>query len=141
MILLNLPYPPSVNAYWLTSGRRKFLSKRGREFKQAVQEYVIDNKIPKLGSKAVSVEIILRPRSKKLMDIDNCAKAVLDSLQDAGVFDNDQQVWKLTIERGIPRKGGGAVVMIFEYPLHSPGESLSGQLGQVGGPCTERPPL
>ena len=141
MIFLDLPYPPSVNNYWLTSGRRKFISKRGREFKEAVREYVMERKIPKLGSKSLYIEIILRPRSKKLMDIDNCSKAVLDSLQDAGVFDDDSQVWKLTIERGIPKKGGGAVVMIFDYPLQSPGESSKGQLGQVGGTCTETPPL
>ena len=110
-----LPYPPSVNTYWLTSGRRKYLSKRGRDFKEQVQDYVIVHKIPKLGSIPIQVDIILRPRSKKLMDIDNCAKAVLDSLQDAGVFDDDSQVWKLTIERGITHTGGSCVVMIDEY--------------------------
>ena len=85
------------------------------EFKQNVAEYVIEKKIPKLGDIPIQVDIILRPRSKKLMDIDNCAKAILDSLQDAGVFDNDSQVWKLTIERGIRQTGGGCVVMIEEY--------------------------
>lgn len=115
MLILYLPYPPSVNAYWLTSGRRKYLSKRGRDFKEQVQEYVIANQVPKLGDIPIQVDIILRPRSKKLMDIDNCAKAVLDSLQDAGVFDNDSQVWKLTIERGIKHTGGSCVVMIDEY--------------------------
>jgi len=115
LIILYLPYPPSVNAYWLTTGRRKYISKRGREFKQMVAEYVIEKKIPKLGDIPIQVDIILRPRSKKLMDIDNCAKAILDSLQDAGVFDNDSQVWKLTIERGIRQTGGGCVVMIEEY--------------------------
>ena len=115
MLLLNLPYPPSVNSYWLTSGRRKFLSTRGREFKQAVAEYVIEHNVPKLGLRKLSVDIILRPRGKKIMDVDNCAKAILDSLQDAGVFYDDSQVWKLTIERGIPRKGGGCVVMINDY--------------------------
>lgn len=74
------------------------------------------NNIPKLGAIRLQMDIILRPRSKKLMDIDNCAKAILDSLQDAGVFDDDSQVWKLTIERGIQKSGGGCVVMIMEYP-------------------------
>ena len=115
MLILYLPYPPSVNAYWLTSGMRKYLSKRGRDFKEQVQDYVVVHRIPKLGDIPISVDIILRPRSAKLMDIDNCAKAVLDSLQDAGVFDNDSQVWKLTIERGIKHTGGSCVVMIDEY--------------------------
>jgi len=54
------------------------------------------------------------------MDIDNCAKAILDSLQDAGVFDDDSQVWKLNIERGISKKGGGCIVMIMEYSDEPP---------------------
>jgi crossover junction endodeoxyribonuclease RusA len=46
------------------------------------------------------------------MDIDNCIKPILDALQDAGVFDDDVQVQKVTIERGLPMKGGGCVVML-----------------------------
>ena len=80
-----------------------------------MQDYVVVHRIPKLGDIPISVDIILRPRSANLMDIDNCAKAVLDSLQDAGVFEDDSQVWKLTIERGIKHTGGSCVVMIDEY--------------------------
>ena len=84
------------------------------------------NKTPKLGAIRLQMDIILRPRSKKLMDIDNCAKAILDSLQDAGVFDDDSQVWKLTIERGIQKSGGGCVVMIMEYPDNPTDKDLYG---------------
>jgi Holliday junction resolvase RusA-like endonuclease len=38
-----------------------------------------------------------------------------DSLQDAGAFDDDQQVWKITIERGAKIKGGGCEVTVTEY--------------------------
>ena len=115
MIILTLPYPPSVNNYWITSGNRKFISKRGKEFKQTVAEYVIEKNIPKLGDIPVQVDIILRPRNKRLMDIDNSCKAILDSIQDAGVIDDDKQVYKLTIERGITHPGGSCVVMIEKY--------------------------
>lgn len=115
MITLNLPYPPSVNAYWLTSRRGKYLSKRAVAFKQHVAEYVIDNHIPKLGDLPVEVMIILQPRSKKLMDLDNCCKAILDSCQDAGIYDDDVQVQKLTMMRGKQVKGGGCVVKISPH--------------------------
>ena len=52
------------------------------------------------------------------MDIDNSCKAILDSIQDAGIIDDDSQVWKLTIERGITHTGGSCVVMIEEYKEH-----------------------
>jgi crossover junction endodeoxyribonuclease RusA len=118
LLILYLPYPPSVNNYWITSGNRKFLSKRGREFKEQVAAYVIEKNVPKLGEMAVQIDIILRPRNKRLMDIDNSCKAILDSIQDAGIIDDDSQVWKLTIERGITHTGGSCVVMIEEYKEH-----------------------
>ena len=45
-------------------------------------------------------------------DLDNRLKAVLDGLEDAGVYDNDGQIDILTIERKEQRKGGGVDVMI-----------------------------
>jgi crossover junction endodeoxyribonuclease RusA len=119
MIVLDLPYPPSINNYWIASGHRRFISKRGVLFRQSVMEYVMDNEVPKLGDQGLSVHIVLRPRSKKLMDIDNCAKAILDACEHAGIFDSDVQVEKLLIERGLPKKGGGCVVMIEVIPFSS----------------------
>jgi Holliday junction resolvase RusA-like endonuclease len=46
------------------------------------------------------------------MDIDNCLKAILDSCQDAGIFDCDSQVQRLTVERGETIKFGGCQVFI-----------------------------
>jgi crossover junction endodeoxyribonuclease RusA len=109
---LYLPYPPSINNYWIASGHRRFISQRGRDFKADVSTYVIEQNIPKLGTIQVNIDIILRPRSKKLMDIDNCIKPILDAIQDAGVIDDDVQVTKVSIERGLIQKGGGCVVMI-----------------------------
>ena len=119
MIALNLPYPPSINNYWIASGHRRFISKRGQEFRQAVWIECLQRRVPKLGSQSLMVHIILQPRNKKLMDIDNCAKAILDSLEHAGIFDSDVQVQKLLIERGSPIKGGGCQVMIEVIPSSS----------------------
>ena len=51
------------------------------------------------------------------MDISNSIKGIEDALQDAGMFDNDQQVWKITIQRGKQKKGGGCVVTIKEFQV------------------------
>lgn len=125
MIILDLPYPPSINNYWLTSGHRRYISKRGMEFRKAVWLYCLEWKIGKLGDKAVMVHIVLRPRSKKLMDIDNCAKAILDSLENAGIITSDVQVERLVIERGQPVKGGGCRVLIELLSSDSSELSLS----------------
>lgn len=116
MITLDLPYPPSVNNYFLASGHRRYISKRGIDFKRAVAE--VFQGLDGFGSNPVELSVILHPRDKRLMDIDNCAKAICDSLQDAGAFNDDQQVWKITIERGEKIKGGGCVVTVKEYRKH-----------------------
>ena len=51
---------------------------------------------------------------KRLLDIDNCCKAILDSMQ-GYMYEDDQQVWKLTVERGEKVKNGGCQVIIKEY--------------------------
>lgn len=112
MILLNLPYPPSVNTYWRRGRYATYLSPAGRLYKTAVAEIVSESGTPKLGDARLKVTLIVRPRSKRIFDIDNLAKSVLDSLCEAGVYDDDSQVDDLHIMRGEPVKGGKAVVMI-----------------------------
>jgi len=115
MITLRLPYPPSINAYWLASGHRRYISARGQAFKKAVVEHVLECKTPKLGDMSLKVTIYLYPQSKKLMDIDNCIKPILDACQDAGIFDDDVQVQALHVYRSIPIKKGGCMVLIEKF--------------------------
>jgi crossover junction endodeoxyribonuclease RusA len=124
MIVLNLPYPPSVNNYWIASGHRRFISKRGVEFKNAVMAYCIEFRTPNFGNQVVWVEIVLHPRNKRLQDIDNVLKPILDSLIGI-VYDDDVQVQSLQITRGQAIKNGGCRVMIDVYPPSSGESSLT----------------
>lgn len=110
--ILHLPYPPSINNYWIASGNRRFISKRGRDFKLAVQEYVATHQLESFGGAGVTVDIVIRPRDARLLDVDNPIKPILDSLQDAGLFDNDKQVASVTSTRGLVMKGGGGCIVI-----------------------------
>jgi crossover junction endodeoxyribonuclease RusA len=110
--VLHLPYPPSINNYWIASGHRRFISKRGVEFKQAVSEYVALHQLESFGGALVDVNIILRPRNLRLMDIDNCIKPILDALQDANLMDDDKQVGHVSIRRGLPITDGKCIVSI-----------------------------
>lgn len=112
MIFLKLPLPPSVNSYRTIFRGRMNITKAGREFKAAVADYVVEYKVPKLGDSKLKVTMVLFPRDKRKIDIDNRIKAVLDALEDAGVFNNDFQVDHLEIIRGEPVKNGGIRVMI-----------------------------
>ena len=88
------------------------ISKAGRAFKEQVQDYVAEYRVPKLGAARLEMKVVLYPRDKRKQDIDNRIKALWDALADAGVFDNDEQIDILLVERGEIKKGGGALVMI-----------------------------
>ena len=123
MLVLSLPFPPSMNTYWRTFRGMTVLSKQGREFKAAVADYVVEYRVPKLGDSKLRISMVLFPRDKRKIDIDNRIKAVLDALQDAGVFDDDFQVDELSIVRGKPIKGGAIRVLIEQIETSDSSES------------------
>ena len=90
------------------------ISKAGKEFKLQVQDYVIENAVPKMGDKRLQMQVTLYPRDRRKQDIDNRIKALWDALTDAGVYEDDSQIDVLIVQRGEIRKGGGCLVMIEE---------------------------
>lgn len=114
MLVLNLPLPPSVNSYRTIFRGRMGISKAGRAFKEQVSDYVAEYRVPKLGAARLEMKVVLYPRDRRKQDIDNRIKALWDALTDAGVFDDDEQVDVLMVERGEIKKGGGCLVMIEE---------------------------
>jgi crossover junction endodeoxyribonuclease RusA len=111
-ITLQLPLPPSVNTYWRNFRGRTVLSKGGRDYKIAVQEYVSVNNLPKFGQERLGASITIFPRDKRAIDLDNRLKALFDSLEDAGLFDDDSQFDRIYICRGMIKKGGGCTITI-----------------------------
>ena len=111
-LIIELPYPPSVNTYWRRGRFSTYLSPKGREYKGLVADIVAEKNIEKLGDARLRMTLVIRPRSKRVFDIDNLAKSVLDSLCEAGVYDDDSQVDELHIIRGEGIKGGKVVVTI-----------------------------
>jgi Holliday junction resolvase RusA-like endonuclease len=101
-----------MNMYWRNFRGNTVLSAAGREYKISVRDCVVEQNVPKFGTKRLEVTMWLYPRSKVVTDLDNRLKAVLDGLEEAGVYENDGQIDVLCIQRGEIRKGGGIDVMI-----------------------------
>lgn len=111
-ITLELPLPPSMNTYWRNFRGRTVLSAGGREYKLAIQDYVAAHNLPKFGQDRLGATITIFPRDKRSIDLDNRLKALFDSLQDAGLFEDDSQFDRIYIVRGMIKKGGGCTITI-----------------------------
>ena len=118
-LVLNLPYPPSVNSYWGFQGSRRFLTKKAVEFKHFVRSAYCLTKHKGYGKARLSVTIYLFPPDKRIRDIDNCVKSLLDSLCQAKIFDDDSQIDSLLIVRKEQKKGGECLVCIAPIACHT----------------------
>lgn len=115
MLKLILPHPPSVNTYWGFSGHRRFLTAKAVTFKKIVHLVFKQSKHSGFGNKLLAVEVLLNPPDKRIRDIDNNIKSLLDAMCQAGIFTDDFQINKITIERGMTVKNGSCEVKITEY--------------------------
>jgi crossover junction endodeoxyribonuclease RusA len=113
-VTFNLPWPPSVNHMHISTGKARFRSKAYVAFCGLVANIVEREKIPANGSKRLTIAIWLHAPNRRKVDVDNRAKPVLDALQRAGVFDDDEQVDELHIYRSDIAKLGYCTVNISE---------------------------
>lgn len=104
-MLIILPYPPTVNTYWRRSGRNIHISKRGRKYRQAVIDAIEPLSIEMMTGR-LAVAVMAYMPDKRRRDIDNILKSLLDSMNHAGVFEDDEQIDRLLVQRcGIDKPG------------------------------------
>lgn len=112
---IELPYPPSVNTYWRHNRGRTHISTKGKQYRKHVVDLVtlkksaLNGRGPFTESLQVSIEAF--PPDNRRRDLDNVLKAILDSLEHAGVYKDDSQITKLIAEK---REKGGRVRVTVE---------------------------
>lgn len=109
--MLELPYPPSINHYYGRAGNRVYMKPAGVTFREHVM-WLIKQKNLQAVDGRLCVVMVVCPPDRRARDLDNVTKAVLDSLQHAGVYKNDSQIDELTVRRGSIVEGGRCEVMI-----------------------------
>ncbi len=114
-----LPFPVSTNTFYRNFNGRMVISKRGRDFKSEVEMLIQSERgehgVPLFGKELVSLNMVLNPPDKRRRDIDNFSgKSILDSLI-GGLYEDDCQVKKLTVEFGEVVKGGQLVLICQLY--------------------------
>ena len=109
---LTLPYPPSINHYWRVVNGRPIKSAEGRKY-TTVAALMAKSQLgpgtkPLSGNLAVSVTVY---RPKRIGDLDNTLKVLLDSLKGIA-FEDDSQIVHIEAFRDDDAKNPRAIVRI-----------------------------
>lgn len=117
MIEIALPWPPSANRYWRhpNKGRlagRHLISREGRAYRSEVIWRIQRTAEPLTGR--LDVQFQAAPPDRRNRDLDNLLKAAQDALSHAGVWGDDSQIDRLSVERLAPIRGGELRVRICE---------------------------
>lgn len=114
---LTLPYPPSVNHYWRRNGARYFIGEAGQAFRRNVHAALLAAWPVRRCEGLLDVSVTLHPPDRRRRDVDNVLKALLDGLKHGGVYEDDSQVKRISVEMCDPRPPAGmTLVEIGPYP-------------------------
>ncbi len=98
-MVIELPWPPSVNHYWRRQQNQYFVSAEGKAYRNKLFYLCVNYKEHFTKEQRLSVTIEAYPPDNRRRDLDNILKSLLDSLQYAGVYADDSQIDYLTIKR------------------------------------------
>jgi crossover junction endodeoxyribonuclease RusA len=111
VIRLSLPWPPTVNTYWRHARGRHYVAERGLRYRELVAWTVRQQHVaPQAG--ALGVVMRCYPPDRRVRDIDNLPKGLLDALTHARVWEDDNQVAALVVTREARVTGGRVDVTI-----------------------------
>src|ERR1035438_3651204 len=105
-----LPFPNSTNTHWRHARNTTYLSADGKAYRNIVA--MILRNCPTFGTARLKVTIHWHYVTKAKHDSHNYLKPLYDALQDAGLFDDDEQIDEEHYYRGEVRKPGRCVVTI-----------------------------
>ena len=117
MIEIELPFPPSLNAYYRHPSKgplagRHLISAKGREYRSEVIRRIATLNYSARGR--LAVVITCHAPDKRRRDLDNLVKGLNDALTHAGLWADDEQIDDLRIIRGANVSGGKVVVSVRE---------------------------
>lgn len=114
-VVLHLPWPPSVNDYY-GCGRQgqRYVKLKVREYREHVIESLSEQCPGLYLDEHLFMEVYLFPPNKRIMDLDNRMKGLLDALTQGNLWEDDSLVDQLHIYRGEIVKGGSVRIELSE---------------------------
>ena len=123
-IKLDLPWPVSANGYWQPVGKRLVKTKQARDYISKVTLDWMEARAEhglkpfKNGTElAMAISAHYPKRKGPDADLDNLTKVLIDALEVAGVYDNDNCLRhvQITRESGVPE----GLVRVYLRPIKS----------------------
>ena len=110
MIELELPYPPSANTYYRNVRGMTLISKKGREYRQAVLNAVQSYGFEPITG-AIAVKVILYCPDWRRRDEDNTKKSLYDSISKSGLWEDDSFICASICEKRKDEDKVGRVIL------------------------------
>lgn len=88
LIRLSLPYPPTANLYWRLMRGRIVKSTEARDYQKRVRWLALAAKVRPIDGPVVVTVVAYRPR--RVGDLDNTLKVVIDALKGVAWHDDSQ---------------------------------------------------
>ena len=109
-----LPFPPTINSYYVKTARGVYISNKGRKFRAEVLD-AVHEQLPNITiDDRMLVEVVLYPPDRKRRDVDNYNKPLLDALTQAGLWEDDSLIDQLFNYRGATTQSGRVFMRITD---------------------------
>ena len=116
-VLLQLPWPTSINAYWKTTRFGSvYVSSEGKAYKATVEAHVRSLRETALVGR-ICFDARFYPPDRRGRDLDNCFKVLIDAIADSGIIDNDKNIKEIhAVMMPEVFPNGQAIVELSELP-------------------------
>ena len=125
-IELFLPFPPSINSYYVKTRNGLFISSAGRAYQARVLSDIKEQCGPAFLpiTSNVHLSVVLFMPDKRKRDLDNYMKPLLDSLTRCAFYRDDRQVDQLFVYRGSRIEGSTSGSCFIRVTEAAPAVSL-----------------
>ena len=117
-MILTRPWSPSANGYYRHVGHRTLISREGRAFRQNVCALLAGGGHDGFthGERLAMVMDVFPP-DRRRRNIDNLQKPVIDAVEHAGIYANDNQIDMLITRRCEVVPAGRILIDVMALPL------------------------
>lgn len=116
-IVVDLPFPPSVNHYYMRTRFGMIIGAKGKLFRtEAITNCREQIDVLDCFAADAKLHVIVAafPPDRRKRDLDNLGKCLCDALTHAGVYVDDSQIDWLEFRRKQVQKSYGRVIVVIE---------------------------